>query len=269
MIVEFIADIIKKEYEKEPPVSTFTRATEQELETLYKECGQFSSFDPLEFRKHILTTVPTYICKKSAHGNIIALLPSTSYYPPFDLWFRILRTFYNDRPYTIFYLAHQSQRELPDTPPIGPQNINGGYTYPCDPNCIVIYREQDATRVLIHELLHASCTDRFGHSGENIDRNEAETEAWAELIACGFYARGSLEKFRKAIRLQSAWMQSQNRTIEPYFKNQEFPWRYTVGKQEVWSRWGILQTDYKRLDTKRSLALLYPKFDNAFWNYSD
>ena len=37
----------------------------------------------------------------------------------------------------------------------------------------------------------------------------------------------------------------------------EFPWRYTIGKEDVWRRWNILQ-DYKSNLVVNSLRLTYP-----------
>jgi hypothetical protein len=272
MIIDYITDLIRAEFAQPPPVYMQVKITPQEIATLEKECSQSSSFDPLGFRNQIWSSVKERPeCRQSVHGKIIALIPLGGKLPPYNLWFRILRTFFQGQRYTIYYLAHPSQRTLPPYQPIGPENINGGYTYPCNPKCIVIYREEDATRVLIHELLHASCSDRYRQGYrpaiamsaiEVIDRNEAETEAWAELIGCVISVKGrNRAAANAAISKQSAWMRGQNAIVRQFIKDpdaREFPWRYTIGKEEVWKRWGILDTIVPPIDTHRSLCLLSP-----------
>ena len=64
---------------------------------------------------------------------------------PWDLWGRILRLFSEPwrKSFKIFFLANKSLREFPEgDDPITPENINGGYTYRCDPETIVIYRAE-------------------------------------------------------------------------------------------------------------------------------
>lgn len=269
MNVDYIADLVRNEFAKSQPTYTRVQITPNEVAKLAEECGKGSKFDPHGFRNQIWSSVKEPYCLESAHGKIIALIPPGIDTPPYELWFRILRTFFQGIPYTIFYLAHPSRRSLPLYPPIGPENINGGYTYRCNPHCVVIYREEDATRVLIHELLHAGCSDRYlpfadSHlsATEILDKNESETEAWAELIGCIFSVKGrSRAAVHAAISKQSAWMRGQNAAVRQFMANplsKEFPWRYTIGKEEVWRRWGILNTKVQPIDTRGSLCLLSP-----------
>ena len=146
-------------------------------------------------------------------------------------------------------------REFPRNGPIGPTNINGGYTYPCNHETVVVYRAEDATRVLIHELQHSACLD---HEELGIDRVEAETEAWAELFYCAFLSHGDTGLFHWMISSQSAWILAQNARVRTYInKTQAFPWRYTIGKELVWRRWGILvesDVDGYRINSLRLTA---------------
>jgi hypothetical protein len=143
---------------------------------------------------------------------------------------------------------------------VRPRHINGGYTYSCDPTCVFVYRAEDATRVLIHELLHAACTDR---KGVGLEQKEAETEAWAELLWCGFLTDGDLKPFKSLVRLQSAWMRGQVAGLVrgAHFAvdggDTPFPWRYTVGKMVMWRQWGVLDEDVRPTRT-RSLRLTVP-----------
>jgi hypothetical protein len=101
---------------------------------------------------------------------------------------------------------------------------------------IVIYRAEDATRVLIHELQHASCLDHVEHGTDLV---EAETEAWAELLYAGLLSQGKKALFHELVQKQADWMSAQNAEVKKHIKGRQFPWRYTVGKEEVWERWGL------------------------------
>ena len=147
--------------------------------------------------------------------------------------------------------------------PIGPPQINGGYTYPCNVQTIVLYRAEDATRVLIHELQHASCLD---HHEEGVDLVEAETEAWAELLYAGFLSHGNRTLFHERVEQQAEWMQVQNEEVRRRIgQTMRFPWRYTVGKENVWRRWGLVrnkqmpsQQHDKQMPSQQSLRLGVP-----------
>ena len=136
--------------------------------------------------------------------------------------------------------------------PIGPPHINGGYTYPCNVQTIVLYRAEDATRVLIHELQHASCLDHHEHG---VDLVEAETEAWAELLYAGFLSHGNKAIFHERVRAQAEWMQVQNKEVRRRIGHtMRFPWRYTVGKEDVWRRWGLVSNTHSLQATSLRLG---------------
>lgn len=240
----------------------------KEYDILYKESNEFSEFDPLNsrysmFMRAFHTHTATIITYESKYGKIIALLdtPEQKEQIPWELWFRILRTFYMGYSFTIFFLANIHLRRFPEKGhAIIPQNINGGYTYPCNHEYICIYRAEDATRVLIHELFHASCSD---NNSDGIDRVEAKTEAWAELFYGGFISEGNYKAFTKEIIRQSAWMRGQNKEVCKYIvscgkDSYEFPWRYTIGKELYWKQWGILNTQVKHANVHGSLRLTPP-----------
>jgi hypothetical protein len=89
---------------------------------------------------------------------------------------------------------------------VTPKHINGGYAYACAPETIVIYREEEVERVLIHELLHAACTD-------DMDKpewlREVLTETWAELFLVAILANGSLRKAKQLWKIQAQWIANQ------------------------------------------------------------
>jgi hypothetical protein len=237
---------------------------------LERECTSDSEFDALRSRQtfyqqyksgHIVPVI-----KSTKHGKVIALLARSADAAaiPWRLWGRILQGFPrgDGKRYTVFVCPHPQLRTLPNKhgEPVGPLHINGGYTYPCDSTCVFLYRAEDATRVLIHELLHAACTDRKGVA---LEQMEAETEAWAELFWCAFVGSGDLKGFKSLVRRQSAWMRGQGQALlrgNHFAKDgtpTPFPWRYTLGKEQMWRHWGILDTAVRPIRT-RSLRLTVP-----------
>lgn len=264
--VEQVRIQIEDEFHKKAPNYYNAKITVKEKVIFEKECFTASPFDPYDTRKQLFLRVfhekSGDMCAfQSNYGKIIALFetPEQKEDIPWELWFRILRLFYKkEKPYTVFFLANTHLRRFPDTTkPIRPENINGGYTYPCHHDYICIYRAEDATRVLIHELFHASCSDN--HT-EGVDIVEAKTEAWAELVYQVLLAKGTIQSTYANIRKQSAWMRGQNSIVKKHMKSHgehmyEFPWRYTIGKEEYWKDWGILDTHIKSMDVHGSLRL--------------
>jgi hypothetical protein len=106
-----------------------------------------------------------------------------------------------------------------------------------------------------------------------LDIVEAETEAWAELFYIAILSQGKKYMFKDLLQRQSEWMIKQNRKVRKHMKNpdtavflenskgisMEFPWRYTIGKEEVWERWGILRRDEMKPEVRvgNSLRLTY------------
>ena len=254
--------------------STLTPAQDAVLE---RECAGPSDFDQIESRKtfhahykagHIQPLVRTCFVGEDLVGTVVALLSEVTETQdiPWDLWGKILALFknkkHNNNPYTVYFCAHPASRQFPEHSRITqPLHINGGYTYPCSHEAIVIYRAEDATRVLLHELFHAACSD---DPNQGLEQREAETEAWAELFWCGFMAcasLGDLKSLKSLVKRQAAWMVSQNgrltRDNHVAPGPQGFPWRYTAGKEAVWRRWGLLQGVVKGHPVD-SLRLTFP-----------
>jgi hypothetical protein len=267
-LLEHVGWMVSKEFAKSAPKYTESTITASEFDTLYKECKKDSVFDSRNLRNEMfhkafeLKESPVVI-QESEEGKIIAVFENEKQEEemPWELWWRILRMFYSGKKYTIFFLAHSSLRKFPKTTrePIEPYNINGGYTYPCDHTCVCIYRAEDATRVLIHELFHASCTD---DRRDSVDIIEAKTEAWAELFYAALLAKGNPADFKKAIKRQGAWMASQNIPIRSKYvrpHTYDFPWRYTLGKEYMWKQWGIFPNGVRPMENPtKSLRLGAP-----------
>lgn len=267
---------IKYEWSLPAPTWKSSKLTQQDKEFIEKESQTKSNFD----KENVVNTMwneykntQSIQCtvRESQHGRVIFFHKQNTELNeiPWELWGRIFRACSSTKPTstpistshptiltipTVYLFGSEAKRYFP--PPnqkITEKNINGGYTYPCNLSTIVIYRKEDATRVLIHELLHAYCTDA-PHNRNDVNIMEAETEAWAELFYCIFLSRGNNHVARLNIRKQAEWMTHQNKNVERYINKsqREFPWRYTIGKEEVWKRWMIAstrQTSKEKMDT--------------------
>ncbi len=269
ILINTLLDRVQKEFSLPEVVWENTEIGNKDLKFLKDECYKDSEFDPINKRKMMFDEMINgnlfvVVCK-SKYGQVMAVFESMEQMGdlPWDLWGRILRMFSEPwrKPFKIFFLATRSLREFPPgDEPITPENINGGYTYRCDPETIVIYRAEDATRVLIHELQHSCCLDK---PENGVDIVEAETEAWAELFYVAIMSQGKKYMFKDLSQRQSEWMIKQNRKVKKHMtdpNSMEFPWRYTIGKEEVWERWGILRKDEMKptILVGNSLRLTYP-----------
>jgi len=251
-----LAETIRLEYELEAPKWFHMLPDKEDITALKNECSIYSIHDPNQIRLNAWlglkgghNLVAGYQCE---YGRLICILEDADQNKqiPFELWGRIMRCFHgkskSKEAYRIYFIASTSEREMPNSgETFGPANINGGYSYPCRHDTILIYRAEDATRVLIHELFHASCSDDMDAS---VDIREAETEAWAEFFYCGFLSRGTPYILRDLVQRQSQYMSLQDKMIADHIgkkgvEERAFPWRYTIGKEDVWKRWGIFDDD--------------------------
>ena len=267
MLIATLLEMVRNEFLKPDIIWENSQASKCDMEFLKSECMKDSKFDEFNKRNTMYNQMiqgkSELQFRRCKYGQILAICDDDI---PWELWGRILRMYYEGKPIKVFFLAHPSLRTFPKgviTPEnmnaefITAEHINGGYTYPCNTETIVIYRAEDATRVLIHELQHASCLDNH-HS---VDLVEAETEAWAELIYIGLLSGGKKCIFNDMLNRQSEWIVKQNARIKKYIGNtHRFPWRYTVGKEEVWRRWNIL-TDFTSGLKVNSLRLTFPPND--------
>lgn len=273
--IDIILEMIRKEYAISPPIwkkqHSWSSVPVARRHWIEKECEEDSEFDTLRLRKRMIglaarrNTEVTYAT--CMYGEIIAIYEGQQSEEdiPWELWGRILRLHSASRskptPYTIYFLASESRRLFPDTvrESIRPHNINGGYTYPCQHHSIVIYRAEDATRVLLHELQHASCLD---HHEEGIDQVEAQTEAWAEILYTALLTRGSLRGWSTQWARQWNWILQQNQRVKRHMKSAlstEFPWRYTLGKEKIFREWfHSLPPTFRQVSVENSLRLTVP-----------
>jgi hypothetical protein len=238
---------IQDEYKKRPPQSHCIGVSDSLKTYIYSIADKDDQFDTLGLKKE---------CGKALREGNAKLLHSVSYLgsitvvslnaspiePTWNLWWRCVRLLnQTNRPVRIILFAHPKQRSVPYTgKPIQEEHLNGGSAFRCDPGSIVVYRKEECTRVFIHELLHASCSDPYHMTTAEI---EADTEAWAEMILCGMAAKGQRDAWIRYMREQLAWSARQAFTVKTYHRVQsskEYAWRYLVGRLDVWKNLGIV-----------------------------
>jgi len=247
--LEVINERIKEELDKPAPVWYDDEVSNKDMRWIEQQ-GQDSQFDVGGLRSEMIGDLGKNVhilAKSCSYGRVIVLHYGKQLDSIWDLWGRILRLFglHNVR---IVWFAHPKPRLFPlKGQIIGPVHVNGGYCMPCNPNTIIIYRKEDAARVLIHELLHAACTD---DKKKDIQDIEAETEAWAELWLAQLI--GGPNGWKK----QRRWMRIQNIELaERGIIRGSYPWRYTIGKELVWDKWGFPSLGTGALGTPKSLKL--------------
>ena len=236
---------------------------EDDLSYILKQGLQTPSpFDPLELRKQVFQDLQAgkakLVCKVglSPPAKVLAIVyPDTKI--PWELFGRIFSAFgkptgRSPSAWRVIWFAHPQKREFPfdskakansslhtvQREAIHAEHVNGGYAYACNPETVVIYREEEAGRVLVHELLHAACTDDMKNPEE---MREVLTESWAELFLIAVIAKGSLTKAKHLWRLQAQWIIDQETVLKEYgvLTPQNYAWRYTVGRREVMERMGL------------------------------
>jgi hypothetical protein len=251
--------------------------TEEDISHILKEgLGSPSEFDPLNMRAEMYNDLKEgkakLVTKRGGNAKVLAIVyPDTKI--PWKTFGKIFQAFgkpasgkaasgkpasgkaasgKGGSPYwRLVWFAHPRPREFPKNPTnsfpaqmnsslhIEPVHLNGGYAYACQPETIVIYREEEVERVLVHELLHASCTDNMQDS---VEVREVLTESWAEIFLIAILSGGSLTKAKALWKIQSRWIVDQEIILRNEYNVNDprsYAWRYTVGRREVMEKMGM------------------------------
>ena len=255
--VELMLASVKKEYSKPHPQYSMKEASANDMRYIYSIVRDSSPFDELKLKDQLvdgLKNNSVSVWKSySPLGEIIYL--GDKEMVNIQVWWRCIRLL-SKKPVRIVIFAHPSLRLMPEPGhPVSAKHINGGYASRCDGQSIVIYRKEELTRVLIHELLHASCSDPYS---SNISDLESNTEAWAEIIQCAMVAAGDQAKWMTAMNRQVDYSIKQSATLRDNHKvssKADYAWRYTTGKFEVWKALGLnipeLPTNYTPVTSLR------------------
>jgi hypothetical protein len=201
-------------------------------------------------------------CYECDLAKVIAILPKGGSIPLKD-WGRIFQ-WLGAAPqgkWKVIWLGSTTVRSLPENgDPLSPAHLNGGYTHACSTNGIIIYRIEEATRVLIHELLHAACLDE---AGLDIPMKEAHIEAWAELFLVAHRAGGNPAKAAKLWNLQSHWIVDTNHKAKKEHNvndPSDYGWRYLNGREGVFASLGVALPAPK-LTGEKSSRFTHPALD--------
>lgn len=200
------------------------------------------------------------ICKVCPYGKVITIYEGDTDPTPWHIWARVFQIFgLTPGGWRVGFFAWNAPRLLPSLgEPIGPEHVNGGYAYPCKANSIIVYRLEEATRVLIHELFHASCCDR----DLPIEEKESETEAWAEWLLVALVSGGNLKKAKELFDEQLHWMASTHATLRRFYGvsgPESYVWRYTIGRENAYLRLGYPIPGSRIRKPKQSSRLTSPE----------
>ncbi len=242
--VESFLTPIAKEYGKQAPSYTFETPTADDLAYIQSVC-EGDSFDTLGLKQDCFSAVQTKKgritkCVSSLGSFLVVSMDTHPFQPPWKTWWRAVRLLSPHKPVRIVLFAHPRRRMMPAKgTPIAAEHLNGGLATRCDPTSIILYRKEEATRVLIHELLHSTCSDPYHRHTPEI---EADTEAWAEMILCAMAARGRVQPWIHYMHTQIDYSLRQAATVQTFHhvrSQRDYAWRYIVGRLEVWRRLGI------------------------------
>lgn len=240
------------------------KPTQDDVQEFQRQTAK-SQFDPLDLRGQQWNLVESnqaeIACTVCPYGKILWIKPfGTQLKPRLRIWGRILQ-WYGNRFCRIFWFPSPSPRRMPSNgEALNPGHVNGGYTIPCDTKQIVIYRKEDAERVLFHELSHSSCLDDMN---EAIEMREARTEFWAEMWLAAFFSKGSLAQAKRLWKHQAQWIVNQDAILRILYHingPQHYVWRYTIGREVIANQLRI-PLPSPSLTKSRSLRLGAPIFD--------
>ena len=221
--------------------------TQEDFDHILREGSSDSEFDSNNLRKEVLRDLQAnrakLVTKNSKIAKVLAIVyPDQEPRIPWDIFAKIFTAFgpSHGKPWRFVWFANKRPRELPalmEKPAAG--HMNGGYTYPCDPSAVVVYREEEVARVLVHELLHAACTDA---KGDMIELVEAKTETWAEIFLIAVLSAGKPRLFAQLWKTQAQWIADQEYVLINEHGVQtpsDYAWRYTLGRRFVLKGFGV------------------------------
>ena len=246
LVLDELLEEVRKLY-KEPALEWVTaKATPAELTTMSQEAAQDSPFDPYKLKQSMWSAYTAgkaqLVCKECPLAKVIAVLPKGRTTIPLEAWSRVFQWFGapSQGKWLVFWYGAETPRKFPKAgAPLAAEHLNGGYTNPCSTNGIFIYRIEEATRVLIHELMHAACLDPPSPS---VPFREATVETWAELFLVALKSKGDLSAAEKLWSLQAQWVADTNEraaTAHGIRGNTNYGWRYLNGRAGIYAQLGI------------------------------
>jgi hypothetical protein len=210
------------------------------------EASEASQFDPLRLKNNTWNAYKAGTmqlhCMDCVIARVIAILPNGSKIPTED-WghlFQWMGPAKDGKPWRVFWFGASAERKFPDHGALAAQHLNGGYTQPCSTRGIFMYRMEEATRVLIHELLHAACLDP---PSDSIPFREATVETWAELFLVAYRSKGFRGHAAQLWAQQAQWVADTNHRAEHSHNvrgDKHYGWRYLNGRKGIYESLGIV-----------------------------
>ena len=181
---------------------------------------------------------------------------------PWKFWARIFQMIEHPIGHTLIYADPRPRVDPSEQRPLKAADINGGFSYLGHQELVVVYRFEEVTRVLLHELLHTMGFD----SEKGTEELEAYTEAWTELFLCALLSKGLTNKFSKLWSEQVNWMveQAESLKLERNVNTaNDYAWRYMLGKVELLEGMGFLR-GYKHISQQQPSRSL--RFTTSSWD---
>jgi hypothetical protein len=202
------------------------------------------------------------VCKRlGGLARVLVFLPKGMREPDWGMWAKVFRWFgvaKDKKPWRVTYFASESRRGFPQGgQDLGPEHVNGGYTTPCSTHGIYIYRYEEHTRVLIHEMMHAACLDE---QAWQIPEREAMVETWAELILIALVSKGDTVKAKRLWVAQSHWIADTNwkaKHINNTEDNTDYAWRYLNGREIMYRKLGCALPEPRPFHGARTASLRF------------
>lgn len=265
--------------------------TAGDMVTAEREAMEGDTFDRLGLKRGVweawMTKKARLVCKSLCHAKshlelarVTCFLPAGVKEPDWELWARVFAWFGHAKgargPWRVIWFAATTPRRFPFAgQDLGPEHVNGGYTRPCSTEGIFIYRAEEATRVLIHEMMHAACLDEQPHTpgvhishsepvtGWSVPLREAQVEVWAELILIALLSRGQPKAAQRLWDLQGQWVADTNRKARADHGTRDmsdYAWRYLCGREVMYARLGVILPPANTLDAgnMRSVRFTHP-----------
>lgn len=264
MLPLVLGELVKhaKSLWKRPPLAwEACEVTPEELAAAEKEAHAGQQFDKHGLKLGIWSAYKagkaTIVCKRlGGLARAVLFLPHGTKEPNWELWARIFQWFGpspDRKPWKVTWFPAKVDRKFPLLgQDLGPEHVNGGYTQICSTDGIYIYRQEEATRVLIHEMVHAACLDEQGE-GWTIPLKEAMVEMWAELILIAIVSKGSTFDAKLLWAKQSHWIADTNHAAQRLHNEEDpsdYAWRYLSGRAHMYATHGIALPAPRTLQNK-------------------
>jgi hypothetical protein len=250
-----------------PPMEWETcKPTQSEMMRAEYEATSGAQFDRLGLKKTVWDGYRQgsvkLVCKRLGKlARVVMFLPKGVPEPNWDIWCRVFMWFgYSPtkKPWAVTYFGAQRNREFPqEGQDLGAEHVNGGYTMPCSTEGIFIYRYEEHTRVLIHEMLHAACLDEQAWS---IPEREAMVETWAELILIALVSKGRNLAAKRLWIAQSHWIADTNwkaKHVNNTDDLTDYAWRYLNGREVMYQKLGILLPAARPITARKGYSLRF------------